>query len=129
MEYIKNKDYDYIMNKYHDQTKEFDPYNRFIRHDDIFSDETGMDADKIKEEIIYRDKEIKHLPHPIRKAKAFEFILENTKISCDSRDIFPAINMIDRPLNSTLIKEWKNEDFDKTIVETEEKRRHLEKVL
>ena len=127
MEYIKNKDYDYIMNKYHDQTKEFDPYNRFIRHDDIFSDETGMDADKIKEEIIYRDKEIKHLPHPIRKAKAFEFILEKTKISCDSRDIFPAINMIDRPLNSTLIKEWKNEVFNKTIVETEEKRRHLEK--
>ncbi|MBE7053841.1 MAG: hypothetical protein E7391_06165 [Ruminococcaceae bacterium] len=126
MEYIKNKDYDYIMNKYHDQTKEFDPYNRFIRHDDIFSDETGMDADKIKEEIIYRDKEIKHLPHPIRKAKAFEFILEKTKISCDSHDIFPAINMIDRPLNSTLIKEWKNEIFDKIIPQTEEKRRRFE---
>ena len=94
MEYIKNKDYDYIMNKYHNASQPFDGHSRFIRKDDIFSDDTGMDGDKIREEILRRDEEIKHLSHPVRKAKAFEFVLENTKISCDSRDIFPAINMI-----------------------------------
>ena len=122
MEYIKNKDYDYIRNKYHDSSKPFDSFARFIRRDEIFSDETGMDGEKIKEEILRRDEEIKHLPHPVRKAKAFEFILENTKISCDSRDIFPAINMIDRPLNSTLVKKWKNEVFDEIIPETQKRR-------
>ena len=127
MEYIKNKDYDYIMNKYHDSSKPFNSFERFIRRDEIFSDETGMDGDKIKEEIIRRDVEIKHLPHPVRKAKAFEFVLENTKISCDSRDIFPAINMIDRPLNSTLVKEWRNEVFGEVIPEIEKKRSHFEK--
>ena len=115
MEYIKNKDYDYIMNKYHNASQPFDGHSRFIRKDDIFSDDTGMDGDKIREEIVRRDEEIKHLPHPVRKAKAFEFILENTRISCDSRDIFPAINMIDRPLNSTIVKKWREEVFMEII--------------
>ena len=127
MEYIKNKDYDYIMNKYHNASQPFDGLSRFIRKDDIFSDDTGMDGDKIREEIVRRDEEIKHLSHPVRKAKAFEFILENTKISCDSRDIFPAINMIDRPLNSTIVREWRNEVFSEIIPEVEEKRAHFEK--
>lgn len=125
MEYIKNKDYDYIINKYHDASAPFDSFARFIRRDEIFSPETGMDGDRIKEEIMRRDMEIKDLPHPVRKARAFEFILENTRISCDSRDIFPAINMIDRPLNSTLVNEWLSEVFERTIPETEEKRLFL----
>ena len=127
MEYIKNKDYDYIMNKYHDASQPFDGHSRFIRKDDIFSDDTGMDGDKIREEIVRRDEEIKHLSHPVRKAKAFEFILENTRISCDSRDIFPAINMIDRPLNSTIVKKWREEVFMEIIPETEKKRASMER--
>ncbi|MBQ4527970.1 MAG: hypothetical protein II998_07855 [Clostridia bacterium] len=127
MEYIKNKDYDYIMNKYHDSSKPFNSFARFIRRDEIFLDETGMDGERIKEEIIKRDGEIKHLPHPVRKAKAFEFVLENTKISCDSRDIFPAINMIDRPLNYSLVNGWKNEVFGGIIPETEKNRAHFER--
>ena len=80
MEYIKKTDYDYIMDKYHDSSKPFNSHARFIRRDEIFSDETGMKGEKIKEEIVRRDEEIKHLPHPVRKAKAFEFVLESSKI-------------------------------------------------
>lgn len=126
MEYINNKDFNYIMNKYHDSSKPFNSFNRFIRRDEIFSDVTGMDGEKIKEEIICRDEKIKHMPHPVRKAKAFEYVLENTRISCDSRDIFPAINMIDRPLNSTIVNLWKKEVFGEIIPETEKKRAYLE---
>lgn len=127
MEYIKKTDYDYIMDKYHDSSKPFNSHARFIRRDEIFSDETGMKGEKIKEEIVRRDEEIKHLPHPVRKSKAFEFILENTRISCDSRDIFPAINMIDRPLNSTIVKKWREEVFMEIIPETEKKRASMER--
>ncbi len=127
MEYIKNKDYDYIMNKYHDASQPFDGHSRFIRRDELFSNDTGMDGDKIREELVRRDEEIKHLSHPVRKAKAFEFILENTKISCDSRDIFPAINMIDRPLNLSIVREWNSEVFSEIIPEVEGKRAHFEK--
>ncbi|MBR0360336.1 MAG: hypothetical protein IIX21_04410, partial [Clostridia bacterium] len=120
MEYIKDTDYDYIMNKYTDND------NRFIRVDDIFAPETGMDGDLIKSEIARRDKEISHLPHPVRKAKAFEFVLDNTRISCDCRDIFPAINAIDRPVNGMITDEWSGEVFCELIPEVAKKRNQLE---
>ncbi len=118
MHYIKDSDYEYIINKYNKE--------RFARKDDVFSKKTGMDGDKIKEEILLRDKENAHLSHPVRKALAFDFILKNTRISCDSRDPFPAINMIDRPLNKTLVAEWSKEVFGGIVAEVEKKRRHLE---
>lgn len=127
MEYIKKENFEYISNKYHDTTK---PYNgiteRFQRRDVIFDPETGMDADKIKENIILRDAEVEHLSHPVRKAMALEYILHNTRISCDGRDRFPAINMIDRPINATVVKKWHNIVFGEIIPETEKKRKHLE---
>mgnify|MGYP006049895775 FL=1 len=127
MEYIKDVDYEYISNKYHDASKPFNSFARFIRRDEIFSVETGMDGDKIKENILLEDKKIEHLPHPIRKAKAFAFILANTRISCDNRDRFPAINAIDRPLNATLIAKWNNEVFGEHIPEVGKRRWELER--
>ena len=115
------------MNKYHDSSKHFDGHARFIRRDELFSVETGMDGEKIKEEILHRDEEMRDLPHPVRKAMAFAYVLKNTKISCDNSDIFPAINMIDRPLNSTIVQKWRKEVFDEIIPETEKKRAYLEK--
>ena len=117
MEYICSADYHYIMNKYHDQDKPFNAHRRFIRHDEIFDESTGMAGEDILAGIIEQDKAITALPHPVRKAKAFRYVLENTRISCDKRDIFPAINMIDRPLNKTLINPWKKEVFEEKIPE------------
>ena len=127
MEYIKDVDYEYILNKYHDASKPFNSFARFIRRDEIFSAETGMDGNEIKENILLEDKKIEHLPHPIRKAKAFAFVLANTRISCDNRDRFPAINTIDRPLNATLIAKWNNEVFSEIIPEVGKKRWELER--
>ena len=127
MEYIKNEDYEYIINKYHDTAKPFNSFEIFIRHDEIFSPETGMDGDAIKQGILDQDNLIKDLPHPIRKAKALEYVLKNTRISCDRRDIFPAINSVDRPINTTLIRPWKNEVFYNIIPQTGKRRDQLEK--
>ena len=115
MEYICSADYHYIMNKYHDQDKPFNAHRRFIRHDEIFDESTGMAGEDILAGILAQDAV--DLPHPIRKAKAFAYVLENTRISCDKRDIFPTINMIDRPLNKTLINPWKKEVFEGKIPE------------
>ena len=128
MKYIKDADYEYILNKYHDTTKPYDGLgDRFKRYDDIFDLSTGMDGEEIKKNILINDEKMEALPHPIRKAYAFEYVLKNTRISCDSRDIFPAINMIDRPLNNTVVKKWYNEVFNDLIPETEKKRSHYEK--
>lgn len=126
MEYIKQTDYEYIINKYHDTNVPFDPFSRFIRRDELFSSDTGLPAEEIYKGIMEENEKIRHLPHAIRKAKAFEYVLCNTRISCDSRDRFPAINMIDRPIGETLIKEWKSEVFERILPEIEEKRAFFE---
>ena len=127
MKYIRQGDFEYIINKYHDTSRPFDGYARFIRRDELFAPETGMDPDDIISGIIENDKLYKHLPHPIRKARALEFVLKNTRISCDSRDIFPAINMIDRPLSKTVVKMWSTEVFSEIIPEVEARRSQLER--
>ena len=104
MKYLSDESYGYIKNKY--VTGE-----RFVRRDEIFSEESGMAPDDIISAILENDKEIEHLSHPERKARALEFVLKNTRISCDKRDIFPAINMIDRPIFKSLIWRWENEVF------------------
>lgn len=126
MKYINDCDYGYIMNKYHDYTKPFDSFNRFIRRDDLFSCDTGMDAEDVKKNILARDGEIRTRSHFFRKAMAFKYVLENTRISCDSRDIFPAINIIDRPLKATLTNEWHREVFEDIIPDTGKRRARLE---
>ncbi|MBE6607915.1 MAG: hypothetical protein E7633_05135 [Ruminococcaceae bacterium] len=127
MEYIKNCDCEYISNKYHDTTKPFDSFQRFIRNDAIFSPDTGLDPQSVYDMLSSEDEKIKTLPHPIRKARAFECVLKNTRISCDKRDIFPAVNMTDRPINRALILAWKNEVFNRIIPEVGKKRTQLEK--
>ncbi len=127
MEFIKSCDYSYIMNKYHDQSKPFDSLGRFVRNDDIFSPDTGLDGEEILNGILEQDKKIANYLHPVRKAKAFEYVLKNTRISCDNRDIFPAINMLDRPINKTIVAMWSEEVFNSIIPETGEKRFSLEK--
>ncbi len=119
MEYISHVDYDYIINKY--------PKKRFTRKDEVFSADSGMSPEEIMRGIWKNDKIYETLPHPIRKARALEYILKHTRISCDARDIFPNINMIDRPLNKTLIGKWNQEVFGEIIPEVESRRSQLKK--
>ena len=127
MKYVNDPCYEYIMNKYHDQSLPFHAHRRFIRRDEIFSEDSGLSPEKILSGIRENDKAYENCSHPIRKARAFEYVLKNTRISCDERDIFPAINMVDRPLTQTLIKAWRREVFCEILPETEKKRAQLEK--
>ncbi len=126
MEYIKQTDYDYIINKHHDASKPWNGMGRFVRRDEIFDPATGLDADALREGFLAQDETLKHLPHPIRKAKALEFIMKNTRISCDPRDRYPSVNANDRPLKKTIIDNWKREVLKETIPEVGKKRSYLE---
>ncbi len=85
-----------------------------------------MAPEDIIEGIVENDAIYAELSHPVRKARALEYVLKNTRISCDERDIFPSINMIDRPLGQTLIQKWRCEVFTDIIPEVEKRRRELE---
>lgn len=126
MEYIKEQDYEYLKGKYHDPEKPYDSLSRFHRRDEYFAENSGMAPEAILEGILEQDALSEHLPHPVRKANAFAFVLKNTRISCDARDRFPAIHMVDRPLNQTVIAKWKSEVFSELIPEVEKRRAALE---
>lgn len=112
MKYIPDFDYNYIINKFYDTTKPFNPLRRFIRYDELFEASTGMVPEEIEKEMDLRDEANTNLPHLVRKANAFAFIVDNTRIACDTRDRFPAINKIDRPLDRVIISKWQKEVFD-----------------
>ena len=122
MEYITQWDYEYIMNKYHRQDQPFNSHRRFIRNDELFREDTGLYPEEIEAGILAQDEKLAALPHPVRKARAFAFVLQNTRICCDKRDIFPAIHMIDRVINRTILSGWHKEVFTQTIPAAEEKR-------
>ena len=126
MEYIKNSDYEFIMNKYHKQNEPFNSFVRFVRNDILYEENSGLAPDLIYKGIEEQDEKIKDLSHPVRKARGLEYVLANTRISCDERDIFPAINMLDRPISKTIVKKWREKIFGETIPEVEAKRRQLE---
>ena len=91
MKYISDASYNYIMNKYHDQAKPFDSFQRFIRRDEIFSPETGMPAEEIMSGLRAQDERICDKPHPVRKAEMFAFVLKNTRISCIIAHLLPKV--------------------------------------
>ena len=127
MKYISSRDYDYVMNKYHDTGKPFNRFARFVRHDEIFAENTGASPDEIYAALDSLVEETRSLPSPIRKARVLSYILENTRLSCDCRDIFPAFNMVDRPLLQKLIGKSKHEMFRELVPEVEARRVRLEK--
>lgn len=122
MEYITDESYQYIMAK----NKE-----RFHRNDELFADTICQDEATLSPDALYagiRQQDAIHQndPHPVRKALAFQYVLAHTGINCDIRDPFPAIQMIDRPLNATVISTWYNEVFSQKIPEVNPVRSTLE---
>ena len=129
--YISRRDLDYIRNKHHNLEK---PYfgnkhaggTRFVCNPEIFDPSTGIDPELMVEGLKKNDLKYEKLSHKIRKARAFEYVLENTRIACDSRDRFPAICQLDRPISKALQAPWRRELFDGIIPEVEKKRARLE---
>ena len=126
MEYVCDRDYEYIKNKYHDTKKPYNSFGRFVRHDEIFDEDSGTEYYTLKGQVMENDAKIEHLSHNVRKATAFAKILDGTRISCDSRDRFPAINAISRPL-SDLQNKWRKELFNEILPEVGKRTWELEK--
>lgn len=126
MKYFRNDDYEYLKNKHHDTAKPYNRFYRFVTHEEIFDEGTGLSPEAVLEGISENDKKYENFPHSVRKARAFEYILDNTKISCDKRDIFPAICSTDRPIAKMLINKWHAEVVQEIIPETWAKRCQLD---
>ncbi len=124
--YVHFADKEYILNKYHDTSKPFNGFGRFIRRDALFDPASGMEPESLYKLVEQNDIAAGGAPHSLRKARAIYTLLENTRICCDSRDRFPAINIVDRPLKKCIVDKWKKEVFQQIIPETGKLRTQLE---
>ncbi len=127
MKYIQQQDYEYIINKYHDTTKPFDPYKRRAYHGYEYDPATGLSDEQIKQGLLELDKKYGSLPHPVAKARAIEYVLKNTKIDVNAHDYFIGIYTWDREIKRTTLDKWSNEVFSGILFETDETMKQLNK--
>ncbi len=90
MRYITESDKKHIEGKYHPLDGSYNPYDRFSYNGYDYDPETGMDNEKIKEELnkLMDGLDDKGEHHHRTKAKGFAFILDNTRIDVYEHDYF-----------------------------------------
>lgn len=114
-----------IRNKYHLCDKPFDPYARMAYHGYDFDEKTGMTDEQIREGLKSVREKTKSLSHPERKARAVEYVLQNTRIDIGESDFFPGIYSLNRLANTVTFNEWYDEVFDGKIPEIKEEMRKM----
>lgn len=118
----------FIENKYHKTDKnneEFNPYNRMGYHGYEFDKTTGLEDDEISKGLLCLYDTIKDLPSPIIKAKAVEYVLDNTKIDINEHDLFVGFWSVNRLAKGITLDKKYNEMFNEIIPATAEKMRNL----
>ncbi len=112
------KDRKFIENKYHMTNEPFNPYNRMAYHGYDYDVSTGMGDDEIKAGLKNLYEKIKDLPHPIAKAYAVKYTLDNTRIDVNEHDYFVGFYSVNRLASAIGQWKWYGEVFDKVIPKT-----------
>ena len=77
----------------------------------VFDPATGLDNETIKKNVLALAEELKDQPHPVVKARAFEYVARHVRIDVSPRDWFVGFgcwDRKDRPLDA-LIAKWDQE--------------------
>ena len=74
-----NHDRKFIENKYHKTDEPFNPYARMAYHGYGYDKSTGLEDEEIRDGLAKLYEKTKDLPHPVAKAYAVKYVLENTK--------------------------------------------------
>ena len=95
-------DREFIENKYHKTSDRFDPFARMAYHGYEYDNGTGLEDDEIRQGLDKLYPKIKDLPHPVAKAYAVKYVLENTKLDINEHDWFAGFWSINRLANRSL---------------------------
>ena len=112
------KDRKFIENKYHMTNEPFNPYNRMAYHGYDYDVSTGMGDDEIKAGLKNLYEKIKDVPHPVAKAYAVKYTLDNTRIDVNEHDYFVGFYSVNRLASAIGQWKWYGEVFDKIIPKT-----------
>ena len=116
-----NHDKKFIENKYHKTDKPFDPYARMAYHGYDYDKRTGLGDEEIKDGLSRLYEKIKSLPHPVAKAYAVKYVLENTKIDINEHDFFVGFWSVNRLANCITQDKWNEEVFNNILPELKNK--------
>ena len=108
---INNSDRYYIERKYHDPKKEFNAFARRAYHGIGYINESGLDDEQLLIGLNRLEKETEHLPHPIARAKAIQYVLENERLYINKHDYFTGLYSSDRLANQITFKKWEKESL------------------
>lgn len=110
-------DREYIENKYHKASEPFDAFKRMAYHGYDFDETTGLTDAEINEGLDRLCERNKALPHPIARAEAIRYVLENTRIDVNAHDIFVGFYSVNRLADRVTKNRWMNEIYS-TMPET-----------
>ena len=116
-----NDDRSFIENKYHKTDEPFNPYSRMAYHGYDFDKSTGFEDEEIKDGLSRLYEKTKDLPHPVAKAYAVKYVLENTKIDINEHDLFVGLWSVNRLANSVTLNKWNAEVFETILPEVKQK--------
>ena len=116
-----NDDRSFIENKYHKTDEPFNPYSRMAYHGYDFDKSTGLEDEEIKDGLSKLYEKTKDLPHPVAKAYAVKYVLENTKIDINEHDLFVGLWSVNRLANSVTLNKWNTEVFETILPKVKQK--------
>lgn len=120
-----NDDREFIENKYHIADEKFDPYNRRAYHGYAFDKATGLEDDEISDGLSVLYNEIKDLSHPVAKARAVKYVLDNTRIDVNGHDYFIGFWSVNNLIGNITRKKWYSEVFDVKLPEISRKMKDM----
>ena len=115
---INKIDREFIENKYHRTDKSFNSLNRMAYHGIGYAEETGKDDVEILAGLKAMQPELSVMPHPVARATAIKYVLENERLYVNEHDYFVGLYSLGRLANSVTFNVWRNETFDKRKPET-----------
>lgn len=110
-----DQDRHYIERKYHDPEKSFNSHNRRAYHGYDYDSSTGMSDEEIEEGL--KKLDLSGLSHPVAKARAIRFVLENTRIDCNEHDYFVGLYTWNQQAMAVTMNLWKKEIFEGNLQE------------
>ena len=100
-----------IERKYHNPDEEFNSFMRMWYHGYDYDETTGLDDAKMKEGLSALSEKLEGQPHPIHKAKLFEYVLDNTRIDINEHDYFIGMYSWGRPISEFTVFKWSDDVY------------------
>jgi len=114
---MPENDRNYLENKYHKTSEPFNSFNRMAYHGYEYDSSTGLDDEGIREGLEKLVNSLCGEPRPIIKAKAIEYVLENTRIDVNEHDYFVGIYSWNRLIGKYTVAKWRDETYAKARAE------------